>query len=629
GDLVEVEDLGGFNVRGRYSLHFHRGGPSGTPATVQGAVVRDDPGWAYVNHSSNVDFLDNVAHNTTGAAYNTEAGDEIGSFIRNIAIRTVNPNGNPNPPDEEINEDQSPDIRVLTQDFGWQGDGFWFHGTGVTVEDNVVSGASGHGFIYWTLGLVEKGLGENLVRAGNLPNGDLIGGPDTPVRTKQVPVPSFDGNSTYSAPKGLVVAYLHTDNRDDNDDHFVGEGILAPVPQEYEDSLQSTFSNYTAWNVPLSAVSAPYSGRLTFDGIDILGTGAEGSIGIKLDQFANQNDITVRNITADGYLVGVAAQRQGEAIIDGAVISAPTGIRISAPNTNARNLEISNVQFVPPSDLFEPGEEWVRIDLNEAFDVGLAGGLFGIDEFFYDEATLLYVPPIFQKDRITLNTPGYENVGLYFDSQKPTFVPIPASGELAPFVRSELVGLTNAQLQQQFGISFSDALWPGGTTEDALVPGGWIGPALPSFDSVPSPADAYWVDYLTSLGVYPLPTSGLANPPQASALSSAAALGEGAVDTTPLHTPSLATIAGPATSTGEAPWGVRATPAPRPPHPQVDGGETGSASRHERLLPLRTIPPGDPKPDDDETIDEAFALSSEDTQEEWRDPADSGVGSSF
>ncbi|MEM8947327.1 MAG: G8 domain-containing protein, partial [Planctomycetota bacterium] len=275
GDLVEVEDLGGFNVRGRYSLHFHRGGPTGSPALIQGAVVRNDPGWAYVNHSSNVDFLDNVSHNVTGAAYNTEAGDEIGSFVRNIAIRTVNPNGAPNPPDDEIVFEQSPDIRVLTQDFGWQGDGFWFHGAGVTVDDNVVSGASGHGFIYWTLGLVEKGLGENLVRVSNLPGRDLFDDQSTFVRTKHVPVPSFDGNSTYSAAKGLVVAYLHTDNRDDNDDHFVGEEILDPVPQAYEDQLQSTFSNYTAWNVTLSGVAAPYSGRLTFENIELLGTAAE------------------------------------------------------------------------------------------------------------------------------------------------------------------------------------------------------------------------------------------------------------------------------------------------------------------------------------------------------------------
>ncbi|MEM9147009.1 MAG: G8 domain-containing protein, partial [Pseudomonadota bacterium] len=174
-ELTEVIELGGTNVRGRYSVHFHRGGDEGPPAHVEGAVVRDDPGWAYVNHSSNVDFIGNVSHNITGAAYNTEAGDEVGSFVGNIALRTVNPGANLNPAGAELDPEQAPDARLGSQDYGWQGDGFWFHGSGVTVDDNVVSGASGHAYIYWQLGLVERGLGENMVDVANLPNGDLIG----------------------------------------------------------------------------------------------------------------------------------------------------------------------------------------------------------------------------------------------------------------------------------------------------------------------------------------------------------------------------------------------------------------------------------------------------------------------
>ncbi|MEM6468396.1 MAG: dockerin type I domain-containing protein [Planctomycetota bacterium] len=500
-DETEVEELDGFNVRGRYSVHFHRGGASGEPAIVQGAVVQNDPGWAYVNHSSNVDFLDNVSYNVTGAAYNTEAGDEVGSFIRNIAIRTVNPEGNPNPPDNEVNFDQSPDIRVLTQDFGWQGDGFWFHGPGVTVEDNVVSGASGHGFIYWTLGLVEQGLGEKLVDVVNLPNGDLIGEPGTMVRPKHVPVPSFDGNTVYSAVKGLNVAYLHTDNRDDNDEHFVGEGLLAAVPQEYEETLQSTFSNFTAWNVPLSGIAAPYSGRLTFENIELVGTGAEGSVGLKLDQFANQNDITVRNVSVDGYLVGIAAQRNGDAMIDGAQISAVTDIRINVPDRDARNLEISNIEFLPLSDLFEPDEERLHISMDAAFDLGLAEGLFGIEDAFFDEETLINIPPVFLKDRITFNNPGYDDVGLFFDAQDPDFVPVPPGRELSQFVPEELVGLSNRELQEEFGISFSDALLPENAVVDPLVTGGQIGIALPYYPSFPPAFDSYWVDFFAGIGI--------------------------------------------------------------------------------------------------------------------------------
>ncbi|MEM7311864.1 MAG: G8 domain-containing protein [Planctomycetota bacterium] len=504
---TEVRDLGGFNVRGRYSVHFHRGGASGKPALVQGAVVRDDPGWAYVNHSSNVNFLDNVSHNVVGSAYNTEAGDEIGSFIRNIAIRTVNPDANLNPADEEIDPGQEPDARVDRQDFGWQGDGFWFHGSGVTVDDNVVSGATGHAYIYWMLGLVEKGLGENLVDVGNLPNGDLIGEPGTLVRTKQVPVPSFAGNSAYAASKGLNLYYLHTDNRDDSDEHFVAEELLADVPQEYEDQLQSTFSNFIAWNVPLVGIDAPYAGRVTFESVELVGTGMEGSVGIKLDQFANQNDITVRNIMVDGYLTGIAAQRQGQALIDTAEISALTDIRINAPNSDARNLEINNVEFLPLSDLFDQGEERVNISLDASFDLGLGGGLFGIDEFFFDEETLFDVPPMFQRDRIVLNSPGYENVGLFFEPQSADFVPVPEGSELAGFVDSELVDLTNAQLQDQFEISFSDAVTPTGASFAPIVDGGMVGDPLPQFDCLPPADDTYWVNFLTELDVYVPPNS--------------------------------------------------------------------------------------------------------------------------
>ena len=83
----------GTNVRGRYSIHFHRGGvdPNSTPAVIDGSVVAGSPGWGFVNHSSNVIMTDNVSYGVQGAAFYTEAGDEIGAMNGNIAIRTVNP----------------------------------------------------------------------------------------------------------------------------------------------------------------------------------------------------------------------------------------------------------------------------------------------------------------------------------------------------------------------------------------------------------------------------------------------------------------------------------------------------------------------------------------------------------
>ena len=74
----------GLNPRGRYAVHFHRTGidEDADPATITGSAVVDTPGWGIVNHSSNVDASGNVVFNAVGAAFVTEAGDEIGSFER-------------------------------------------------------------------------------------------------------------------------------------------------------------------------------------------------------------------------------------------------------------------------------------------------------------------------------------------------------------------------------------------------------------------------------------------------------------------------------------------------------------------------------------------------------------------
>lgn len=330
---TEVEDLGGSNVRGRYSLHFHRGGvdKDGDPALVNGVVVESDPGWGFVNHSSNVVFSNNVAYDITGSAYNTEAGNEIGAFRGNIALRTVNPDARPNPTENEIDEEQEPDARVQNMDFGWQGEGFWLHGAGVELQDNVVSGASGHGYIYWTLGLVEKGMGENMVDVANLPNGDLIGPDGTMVRTKQVPVPLFDNNDAYSAAKGLQIHYLHTDHRDDGDREFEEEGLLAVVPQEYEDQLLSTFSNSTYWNVSTSAVDAPYTGRVAFDNITALGDGSAGSVGVRLDHFASENGLSLTNSDVQGFEIGVNAPRAGIETLSNLTLANIVDLTVSQP----------------------------------------------------------------------------------------------------------------------------------------------------------------------------------------------------------------------------------------------------------------------------------------------------------
>ncbi|MEL6866519.1 MAG: G8 domain-containing protein, partial [Bacteroidota bacterium] len=131
------------NPRGRYSVHFHRGGfdPALTPAYVEGVTVNNDPGWGFTNHSSRVDFVRNVAYDVLGSAFCTESGDETGSFIENIALRTVNPI---DPLADTGSELALIDIREEFQDFAWQGCAYWFHSAGVSIVGNVAAGVSGH-----------------------------------------------------------------------------------------------------------------------------------------------------------------------------------------------------------------------------------------------------------------------------------------------------------------------------------------------------------------------------------------------------------------------------------------------------------------------------------------------------
>ncbi len=192
-----VEDTGA-NPGGRYSVHFHRNGVDheGTPSLVQGSVVSGNPGWGFVNHSSYVDFIDNVAYDVYGSAFSTEAGDEIGSFQNNIAIR-MHGTG------------EEPILRQEEGDFGHAGDGFWLQGPGVRMEGNVASGATGSGLILYAEPLFEDGLGITLFPATNLSEPGLANG-DPMVPVSLAPLARFAGNESYGSVLGAQIYYHRT-----------------------------------------------------------------------------------------------------------------------------------------------------------------------------------------------------------------------------------------------------------------------------------------------------------------------------------------------------------------------------------------------------------------------------------
>src|SRR5262249_22560111 len=159
------------------------------PGVIVGSAVVNSPGWGFVNHSSNVNIDDNVAYNVFGAAFVSEAGDEIGNFRRNLAIRSTGTN-------EGI--EQRRDI----QDFGQLGDGFWLQGGGVGVENNVAVGQHHAGFTFFTQGLVQAGLGTTQFLAANLTNPSWAHGQQF-IPVADVPIGDFVGNSTHASGFGF------------------------------------------------------------------------------------------------------------------------------------------------------------------------------------------------------------------------------------------------------------------------------------------------------------------------------------------------------------------------------------------------------------------------------------------
>ncbi|MFD2565492.1 G8 domain-containing protein [Aquimarina rubra] len=150
------------NNRGRYAVHFHRNGVNENDvnkalATVSYCVVEDTPGWGFVNHSSHVDFNNNVAFNFTGAGFVTEIGDELGTFNNNMAIQG---HGNGELRERRLGFKMNSRLPVIN-DFGFGGDGFWFQGPAVRATNNIAASCNGSGMIWFTTGGVQDALIQN------------------------------------------------------------------------------------------------------------------------------------------------------------------------------------------------------------------------------------------------------------------------------------------------------------------------------------------------------------------------------------------------------------------------------------------------------------------------------------
>ena len=457
-----VEETG-TNTGGRYSVHFHRNGVerSGSPAVVRGSVVAGNPGWGFVNHSSYVDFIDNVAFDVVGAAFSTEAGDETGRFQDNIAIR-MHGTG-----DEPI-------TRQEDGDFGHAGDGFWLQGPGVVVENNVATGATGSGLILYAEPLFEDGLGITTFPSDNLPDPSRANGDET-VPVSLAPLAVFRGNESYGSALGAQIYYHRT---------------LITIEEEQEEQASHQFAPSLMEDMSLwsnsNGMQVNYTVDTDFRDFQIIGPGdGSGDTGFDAaSNFYNRGTHNYENFRVEDYEIGFAAPRSGVVNVEGGYFNNITDFYLNEPRQLGRRIRFSgDLTFGNRESGVVEGELIPRSYFE--MDSELAPAADSANEHFLLD------------DQVILDFGPFQNQQLYFYEQSADHVLFPEAPEQltpddpGPTIGEEFVGVTNAEIFSVLGESFGGAMTPADAREVDRILGLVGSPVvdLPELNPNPLPLD--------------------------------------------------------------------------------------------------------------------------------------------
>jgi hypothetical protein len=396
----------GTNQRGRYAVHFHRNGVTGdgNPSRVHGSVVVDSRGWGYVNHSSFVELTDNVAYDVDGASFVTEAGDEIGRFEGNIAIHSTG-------------SGQGIDSRDEIQDFGHQGDGFWFQGGGVTVVGNVAASQRGNGFVFFTRGLVQEGLGRTRFVSPNLVDASIANGMET-IAVGEVPLREFRGNVAYSSSTGAATRFHKLDGTH---------------------TQQSVIEDLALWN-NRRGLNIPYTNRLTVRNVEIIGT-PTNPWGVGIDRNGVTRNITFENIVVEGFEQGVRVPGRGENVLVSGRLRNTQNIVIETAVRDHRIVRI--LEGVQMETARGEGPE-LTIHMKAEIEPREES----VEHLFFSDTVLWQTPEGLRQ--------------IYFVEQSADFVPFRRPGQ---FIPDSYVGKTNRELWDEFGKAIGGAVAP----EDAVT----------------------------------------------------------------------------------------------------------------------------------------------------------------
>jgi hypothetical protein len=420
----------GTNQRGRYPVHFHRTGTDlQTPAIpVTGCAVVNSPGWGYVNHSSHVVFEDNVAYNVHGSAFVTEAGDEVGAFRHNLAVRSAG-------------SGQETVARTDLQDFGHEGSGFWLQGGGVAVENNVAAGQRDAAFFFFTSGLVEDGLGRrgfptarlaDRFRANNIPSPKDRQPPDR-MTVNYLPILVCKGNTAFASGAGMVVRF-HT----------------PPVSESVVDDC-------TIWNTG-TGVRILYSDNIRLRNLRLFGSGKSAQVGVYQGSEAIGGTV-YENLRVEGWATGLAVSDlvAKSQVIDGGYYDNDVNIAIALAYTHEG---AGRVDEIKGPIRFGPKSKW---------DVSLR---VNYEAFYTRDPNMLFFP-----NAVRIDTPTYPHKQIYYADQRADYVPLKAVGDgkfrpaATGHVPVELIGQTNAELWEKYGLAIGGSAAPADAKAEPKIDG--------------------------------------------------------------------------------------------------------------------------------------------------------------
>ena len=429
----------GLNPRGRYAVHFHRTGTDyeDVPATINDSAVVDSPGWGIVNHSSYVSVTDNVVFNATGAAFVTEAGDEIGSFDHNLAMHSLGSGANIM-------------ARQGVQDFGHQGDGFWLQGGNVSLTNNIATGQRHAGFVFFPRGLDQKGLGIATISGENLQT-YAWANPAKSYEVADIPLLKFQGNSTF----GVVSGY---------ESWFT----LLNAHHSSRSVIEDFKVSYTTGN----AIEIPYTNNVTFKNVTLIGNLAQPNyVGIERNSITQ--NIIYDHVNVQGFAAGIDAPQQGINTIVGGKFNNLKNINIVTSSDRTREVNINDASPADPVVFVNNLKQLVNGVLTpvKQFDIFMEANF----QPLFNDLTKLFNPDVVQIGLVSHN--GQQ---VYFYEQAANFTPFPTIAQpntsrfgpkAAAYVPTELLNKTNAQLFQQYGLAIGGIVAPANAVPDPLING--------------------------------------------------------------------------------------------------------------------------------------------------------------